>query len=276
MTSVATAATVSAETTERAAAATPLASALYVGRVVHQRFRPREHRFAYPIYMHLLDLDEVPGLGSRVRLFGHNRARPVVFRERDHFGDPARTLRENALDFLRAHGHRGEIGAIRLLTQCRVAGYVFNPVSFYYCHAPTGEVSAVIAEVHNTFGETHPYLLTGDGPGVLSGAEKKVFHVSPFMTLEGTYHFRLTVPGEALSVGIDLQRGGERLFASALTLRRRELSDRALLALLLRYPMTPLRVSASIYWEALHLWRKRISFHPKPPYDPDAARETAA
>ena len=243
---------------------------------MHHRFRPRDHRFQYPIYMHLLDLDELPALAGRLRLFGHNRARPVVFRERDHLGDPSRTLRENALEFLRAHGHTEEIGSIRLLTQCRVAGYVFNPVSFYYCFSPSGALSAVIAEVHNTFGETHPYLLTGDGLGRVSGAEKKVFHVSPFMTLEGTYHFRLTAPGEAVSVGIDLHRGGERLFASALTLRRRELTDGALLNLLLRYPMTPLRVSASIYWEALHLWRKRISFHPKPPYDPQSARKTAA
>jgi DUF1365 family protein len=252
------------------------ASALYEGWVMHHRLGPRPHRFAYPIYMHLLDLDELPALGHGLRLFGYRRPRPVTFRERDHLGDPSRPLRENVLEHLRAHGRNEEIGRIQLLTQCRVMGYVFNPVSFYYCHSPAGALVAVIAEVHNTFGEQHAYVLTSESPDRFSGAEKKVFHVSPFMTLEGTYHFRLTALAEALSVGIDLHRGADRLFATTLTLRRRPLTDAALFALLTRYPLAPLRVSAQILWEALHLWRKRISYHPKPPYDPRSARSTAA
>ncbi|HET7768999.1 MAG TPA: DUF1365 domain-containing protein [Chloroflexota bacterium] len=255
---------------------TELGSALYVGRVMHHRFTPRAHRFEYPIYMHLLDLDDLPALNEQLWLFGHERARPVTFRARDHLGDPARPLRENVLDFLRANGHDEEVGRVRLLTQCRVLGYVFNPVSFYYCDSPAGALAAVIAEVHNTFGETHSYLLRSETAEGFSGSEKKVFHVSPFMTLEGTYRFRLTAPAERLAVGLDLHRGGERRFASALTLRRQPLTDSALLSALIRYPLTPLRVSALIFWEAFHLWRKRISYHPKPSYDPVAARRTAA
>ena len=251
-------------------------SALYEGRIMHHRLAPREHRFAYPIYMHLLDLDELPALGRGLKLFGHNCRRPVGFRESDHLGDATKPLRENVLEFLRAHGREEAIGRIELLTQCRVVGYVFNPVSFYYCYSPEERLVATIAEVHNTFGEQHAYLLTSTAAEGYAGAEKKVFHVSPFMTLEGTYHFRLTAPAERLVVGIDLHRGGERMFATSLALRRRPLTDAALLGLLIRYPLTPLRVSALIVWEAFHLWRKRISYHAKPPYDPRSARGTAA
>lgn len=253
-----------------------LRSALYAGRVMHHRFQPRTHHFDYPIYMHLLDLDELPVLEQRLWLFGCTRPRPVRFRERDHLGDPHRPLRQNVLSFLREQGVRDEIDRILLLTQCRVAGYVFNPVSFYYCHSPAGGLAAIVAEVHNTFGETHPYLLTCESPDGFSGTEKKVFHVSPFMTLEGTYHFQLTPPAERLLARIDLHRGGERLFASRLTLERRPLTDAALLELLVRYPFTPLRVITTIYWEALRLWRKRISYHHKPPYDPQEARHGVA
>ena len=253
-----------------------LRSALYVGRVMHHRFQPRTHHFDYPIYMHLLDLDELPALEERLWLFGHSRARPVRFRERDHLGDPQRPLRENVRSFLCEHGVQAGSERILLLTQCRVAGYVFNPVSFYYCYAPGGALAAIVAEVHNTFGETHPYLLTGEAADGFTGTEKKVFHVSPFMTLDGTYAFELTAPAERLLARIDLHRGGERLFASRLTLERRPLTNAALLELLLRYPLTPLRVITTIYWEALHLWRKRISYHHKPPYDPEGARRGVA
>lgn len=255
-------------------------SALYAGLVVHQRVGAVRHGFRYRVYMHLIDLDELETLDRDLRLFGYNRSRAVAFHDRDHLGDPARSVKDNLAEFLRSQGVEPPGGPIRLLTNCRVLGYVFNPVSFFYCYDQAGLVRAIVAEVHNTFGEQHCYLLrdaeTRGGTGA-SGAdrvwhEKKVFHVSPYMSLDGTYRFELGVPGDGFQARIDLHRQESLVFASRLTLTRIPLNDRTLARLLVAYPLMTLRVIGSIHWQALRLWLKGAIYHPKPPYDPEAAR----
>jgi DUF1365 family protein len=246
-------------------------SALYRGEVVHRRLEGPKHGFRYPVYLHLLDLDELEDLDRDLRLFGHDRPRPVAFRDSDHLGDPRRPLRANVEAFLRESGSGLRPGRIEILTHCRVFGYVFNPVSFIYCYDEGDRLAAVVAEVNNTFGERHPYLLEVDGESRV-WVEKKVFHVSPFFPLDGSYRWEVPEPGPALRIRVDLTRGGRPALAARMSLARLPLTDASLARALLRYPLMTGQVIGAIHWEALRLWWKRAPFWTKPPYDPEAAR----
>jgi DUF1365 family protein len=238
-------------------------SALLTGTITHRRLQPFSHGFRYGVVMYRLDLDELDTLNRGLRLFGVDRARPVSFRRADHLPD-VRAL-------VRARGIEAPIARVELVTNCRVFGYGFNPVSFYFCYAAGDRLLAIACEVHNTFGESHTYVLTeADGPG--RWQEKKVFHVSPFFTLDGTYRFRFTVSDEQLDAGIDLYRDGVAQFVSHLRLVRRPLTDREVLRALLRYPLVTLKVIGAIHWQALRLWWKGAAYRPKPAYDPESAR----
>lgn len=260
-------------------------SALYVGTVMHHRRRAPVHRFVYPIYMHLLDLAELGDLEAGLRLFGWNRWRPVAHHDRDHLDGTPRPTVPRLRAVVEAAGEAWPGGRVLLLTHCRVFGYVFNPVSFFYCHRPDGTLALVVAEVNNTFGDRHPYVLpvrsaARDADGTRSvryaWVHKKLMHVSPFFTLDGSYRFDLDVPGDRTCIRIDLTLGGQPLLNSALTLQRRELTDRALAGVLCRYPLMTAKVIGAIHWQALKLWLKGAPFHSQPPYDPELARRGAA
>ncbi|MDP2389278.1 MAG: DUF1365 domain-containing protein, partial [Acidobacteriota bacterium] len=244
-------------------------SSLLVGRVMHERLSPQRHGFRYRLYMHRLVLDELPALAGRLGLLGINRPRPSAFFEADHLAAAPGTLRQRVETVLREHGITRTIGDIELVTQCRVFGYVFNPVSFFFCYGQDDSLAAVIAEVTNTFGESHAYVLT---PNLEIATAKKVFHVSPFMTLDGTYRFAFDISQAHLDVRIDLYRQGTPIFVSRLSLDRRPLTDRGLALALVRYPLVTLAVIGRIHWQALRLWWKGATYYPKPPLDPDAAR----
>ena len=152
-------------------------------------------------------------------------------------------------------------------------GSVFNPVAFYYCHAPDGGLRHVIAEVNNTFGETHCYVLTGrDGAAVVRDEADKVFHVSPFQPVSGRYRFRITEPGERLAVHIDVLRDGRRPFDATLTANRATLDDRTLAATVARHPHVAMRTLGLIHGQAFRLWLKRAPFFPKPTSPPGSWR----
>lgn len=234
------------------------------GEVVHRRVGAVTHGFRYGVVMFRLDLDELEALGSRLRLFGVERTRPFTFRRGDHLPDVRRVLG--------AHGVEAPVDRVELVTHCRVLGYVFNPVSFFLCYADT-RLAAVVCEVNNTFGESHVYVVPVEGQAA-DWREKKAFHVSPFFTLDGTYRFRFDVSDDAIEARIDLYRQGRLQFASRLSLARQPLTDASLLVALLRHPMSTAKVMAAIHWEALRLWWKGASYHPKPAYDPESARHT--
>jgi DUF1365 family protein len=251
--------------------------------VTHHRLEGPAHRFGYPIYMFLLDLDELDALDSALNLWGRNRPRVVAFYDRDHFRDLARDVRSNLRALLETSGHAWPGGRVTVLTHCRVLGYVFNPVSFYYCHDRDGALALIVAEVNNTFGDRHCYVLPvaraehrqaagGTGPARYGWTEKKLMHVSPFFSLDGSYRWEFDVPGDRLHARVDVMVRGVRQFTAGLALTRAELSDRTLARALVRYPLVTAKVIAAIHWEALKLWWKGAPFHPRPPYDPEAAR----
>ena len=246
-------------------------SSLYVGRLRHERTVPERNGFTYPVYSFLLDLDEIDELVSR-GLFRHNRLGLVELRDTDHLGGAA-GLRAGVEAFCAGQGLDVRGTRIEVLTQLRLFGYVFNPVSFYWCRDAGGALRCVVAEVHNTFGERHCYLLVPDAAPDASGrvrmAADKAFHVSPFMDLAGRYLFELDAePGEIVSVRIDEERDGTRFFQAVLAARRVELDGRSLARVLARRPLMTFQVSALIRLQALRLAAKRVPYHRKPPYVP--------
>ena len=235
-------------------------SALYTGTLMHARRSPARHVFRYPVSYWLLDLDELPELERRLRLFSVNRRNVVSLHDGDHFdGAP---LKQAVIDLV------GDptIERVLVLTQPRVLGYVFNPVTFYWCYRHDGSLACMVAELNNTFGERLPEVLRGPE---LRYEQRKRLHVSPFFGLDQSYEYAFSQPGSEVWARIHVRDDdGVRPLTAVLHGRRRELSNRSLGRLLLRYPLQPLQVTALIHYQALRLWAKRVPFHHKPPFVP--------
>lgn len=249
-------------------------SALYTGSLVHARSTPVANAFRYRLSFYVLDLDELPELERRLTLFSVNRPNLVSLYDRDHLDDDGLPLKQKVLAFLGERGIDLAGGRVLMLAQLRVAGYVFNPVSFFWCYRPDGTLAAMVAELNNTFGERLPQLLSpanqipGNGGGV-SYLDEKRLHVSPFMGLDQSYRYTFSEPGERVYARIDvLDRDGSRRLRAVLAGERRPLTNRSLAIALLRYPLMPAQVTALIHWQALRLWLKRVPFHHKPPFVP--------
>lgn len=252
--------------TRRQAAPAP---ALYVGRVVHERHRPVRHRLAYGVFFLLLDLDEIDACAAQSRLFAHNRFGVLSFYDRDHGPLDGTPLRPWVERHLKEAGLQDPGGRIMVACFPRLWGYVFNPLSVYYCFDRDGRLTAVLHEVRNTFGELHGYLLPVASDATAGGAIRqevaKEFHVSPFIPMAARYVFRLHVPDERFVLVIeDYFEDGLGLTA-VMTGTRRPLTDRALLAAVARHPLMTLKVIAAIHWHALRLWLKGVPFLSKPP-----------
>lgn len=260
---------------------TVIAPGLYAGTVMHHRLAAPVHRFCYPLSMWLIDPADPGGLARRVHGFGHNARSPVAFWNEDHFAGTDDAPLDQLRAVLASGGRCWPGGPVRLLTHCRVLGYVFNPVSFWYCYSPDGVLDAVVAEVNNTYGERHCYVSPVVDQGRprptashgLHWRDKKVFHVSPFLSLEGSYAFAIESPSDHLRARIDLRRGDEPCLVTVLDLDRKPLTRWSVARLLVDYPLSTLKVTGAIHFEAFRLWRKGASYHVKPPYDPDRSRE---
>jgi DUF1365 family protein len=236
-------------------------SALYEGTLVHVRRTPVRNVFRYPVAYWLLDLDELGDLDRRFRLLGVNRPGLVSFRDRDHFDGDEIPLKEAVIRF----AGDPSIARVLVLTQLRVLGYVFNPVSFYWCYRADGSLACMVAELNNTFGERLPELLAGDA---LVYEHDKRLHVSPFMGLEQRYRYTFSEPGESLWARIEVHEHEQMPMQAVLFARRREMSRRALGRFLVRYPLMPVQVIGRIHWQALKLYAKGAPFRRKPPFEP--------
>ena len=241
------------------------ASGIYIGNVVHTRMKPVRHHLKYGVFYLLLDVDN-PDEG--LRMLSRNRLNLFSFHDSDH-GDGSARLRDWVEAEMKAAGL--EIPrSIRLLTLPRVLGYVFNPVSLYFCYDHAGALTAVIYEVNNTFGERHSYLVRANGSRHLAHDCPKRFYVSPFNDMGGSYRMDLVPPqDDAPMVRFAINHDddtGQVLFAG-LTLKGRPLTDRGLLARFFGMPLMTFKVILAIHWEALKLWRKglRLTRRPQPP-----------
>ena len=287
-------------------------SCLYECSVLHARFSPRQHRFLYRIFLFAIDLDELETLHRRLRLFSFNRSNLYSFRDADFLptSEPVHnaptpaapppprpsSLKARVVAHLASHGTDLTGGRVVLVTLPRVFGYLFNPVSFYFCYDRAGAPVAALAEVTNTFNEMKPYFLgpetrrpspvsdrpapisvsapstpnfpSSTGEALASGATftlrtPKHFYVSPFSDVDVAFDFTLRTPAENLSIQIDDYVGAERTLTSTLTGPRRALTGARLAWFTLKYPLLTLRIIGLIHGHAFVLWLKRVPWFAK-------------
>jgi len=243
-----------------------LNSCLYRCRVVHNRFVPKPHKFSYRVYMFYLDLDELDAMTRQVKMVSRNRFNIFGFYDQDHIKYQrwdGQDTKSKLMAYLRTNGIDLEGGRVYLLTYLRTLGYVFNPVSFYFCYDKTGEQQYAIAEVGNTYGEMKLFLLSDIKDGQAYKNEVKNFYVSPFIDLDASFNFKLNFPGERLSLFIDDYKEGQRIIATSLVGERQPLNDSRLLKNFLYFPLITIKVIGMIHWQAFLLWLKGLNYHPK-------------
>lgn len=240
-----------------------LESCLYECEIWHSRQEPRPHKFVHRHFMLYLNLNEVSSLAKNSKLFGTDNSKLYSFRESDYLPDQAGlTLEDRVRSFAAASGI-GDIKKIMLLTNVRTLGYVFNPVSFFFCFDKDGINRGCVVEVGNTFGEKKLYAVKADAAGMMQDRQKKHFYVSPFTELDQDFLFDIKLPGESIKIKIDTLQADTPIVIAGFHGERQELADSQLLSMTLRYPLAPLRVIALIHLHALLLWLKRTPYHRK-------------
>lgn len=242
-------------------------SCLYTGQVVHRRLLPRAHRLRYRVFWMLLDLNEVDGLSKRLRLFSRGRFNFISFFDSDHGDGSDVPLLTQAQALLRHAGCQADQITIKLLCMPRILGYVFNPLSVYFCFRSDRSLEAIIYEVHNTFGERHSYVIpiVGATTGIIEQHCPKAFYVSPFLGMDMSYGFRVLPPAAQVKVSIHGKENDKAVITASLYGTRRELSDAVLLRTLISHPLLTLKVIAGIHWHALRMALKGFRFHPRQP-----------
>ncbi len=242
--------------------AKPLNSCLYHCDVMHKRVSPKQHEFNYRVFMFYLDLDELDRIHHKLRLFSRNRFNWFSFMDNDHLAKTGSgTTREKLASFLLAKGIQWK-GRVTLLTNARTLGYVFNPISFYFCFDEHDQPVCAVAEVCNTHREMKLYLL--DGATLTKDTFRlrtaKHFYVSPFSDLDTEFEFIFKVPDESMQMRVDDYKQGNRILLSELRGTKRELNDANLLLYGLRFPLITVKVIALIYWQAFRLKLKGLPF----------------
>lgn len=240
-----------------------LPNALYFGDVVHQRFRPLGHRLKYRVASLLVDVDQLK-TGPHPRLFSYNRFNVFSVRDADH-GDGSRSISDFAWDLVQEIDTDKTVQRIVMLSYPRMLGYGFNPLSIFYGLDGEGDVRALLYEVHNTFGGRHVYAAGPFGKGDQPFAKAdKVFRVSPFNGVEGTYGLRTRISDDSVAMGVNLSTDEGPILKAYFQGAAKPFTDRALLRLLLSLPFMTLKVMAGIHWEALKLWLKGLKLHDIP------------
>ena len=225
-------------------------ASIYEVTISHARSAPLRNVFRYRSYLWLVDLDHLPRVPWLAR-----------FRARDHLGDPRATIRANLDRFLAGRGIDLGGGRVTMLAHARVLGYVFNPLTVYWCHRADGSLACVVAEVHNTYRQRHAYLL----PGVRAEVPKD-FYVSPFYPVDGRYRMSLPEPDASLALSVRLDRPDGHSFAASV--RGRAVSSRALFATVLRHPWSTAAVSLRIRWQGVRLYLRGLPVIPRPAHQP--------
>lgn len=241
-------------------------SCIYKGRVSHQRYAPRAHAFTYSLFMMYVDLDELPTLFNKHLLWAVDKPNLASLQRKDHHGDDLPLADSIRALILEKTGDKVD-GPIRLLTHFRYFGYVFNPLSMYFCFDTAGEnVTHIVAEVMNTpWKEQHCYVLPNSQlEEVVSTQHRKEFHVSPFMSMDMEYHWTIHTPGKNMNISIENWAQGKKVFDASICLQKAEINSINLRNVLLNFPLMTLKITAMIHFEALKLWIKGIQYVPHP------------
>lgn len=242
-------------------------SCIYTGTVVHERMRPKRHRLSYGVFNLLLDIDELKTLDKRLKFFAYNRRGLVSFRDCDHGLADGSPLRPWVEARMREIGIVPDGGRILLLCYPRIIGYVFNPISVFYCYRRDDTLVATLYEVCNTFRERFTYVIPAEmcGRPLIHQTCSKQMYVSPFIGMEAEYHFHVTAPFDRISLAIRLEDSEGLLLTAAFAGTRGVLNDRALARGLARFPFLTVKIIVCIHWEALRMWLKGFPIFPHSP-----------
>ncbi|GGC52554.1 DUF1365 domain-containing protein [Hoyosella rhizosphaerae] len=230
--------------------------AIYHTQIRHVRRAPLRNVFTYRSMWWLVDLDRIPVLPWWARPF-------VSFQSKDHFGDPHRSIRDNVEEFLALRGIDISGGSVWMLANARAMGINFNPLSVYWCFDRHGDMACVIAEVHNTYGEKHCYVVGPDAATAGARVDKE-FYVSPFNDVSGEYQLRLPAPTQILRLAIVLHRTGQPPFTATVTGVRQPITVASVVRAISSIPLPPLRVIVQIRWQGVRLWLRRLPVVPRP------------
>jgi uncharacterized protein len=249
----------------------PLTSCAYAGVVGHKRLVPKQHTFTYRVFSLLLDVDEIDEIDRSLRLFSRNRWNLLSFHDRDHGRQDDMPVGTQLRAVLREAGLADAGARITLLCYPRLLGFVFNPLSVYFCHRVDSTLGAVVYEVSNTFRERKSYVIPvahDDGAVIAQGCAKEMY-VSPFTSQNGRYDFRVLRPVERVSIGVDFSSAEGPILKTYFRGEREELSDGSIVRLVVRHPLMTLKVIAGIHFEALRLRLKGVPLverHASPTY----------
>lgn len=263
-------------------------SRIYIAKLRHRREKPRLNAFGYNVYIMYLDLDELSELEGKYLFFGLNKWNVFSFFDKDHFkfidyeNSSRRTIsrekvkydsrkyagkntRERIEIMIKELGLGFELSKVFIMTNLRNFGYIFNPVSFYYCFDQAGKLRAMFSEVNNTFHDQKMFFVSIENPEekIFKSRQKKNLYVSPFTGLENVLHWEFDVPGESMQMNINSLKDGQIELMTKMSGRRMEISNLNLLFLVLRYPMYAMMVIVRIHWQALKLWLKKVPFNKK-------------
>ena len=230
-------------------------SCIYNGTVKHQRFKPIEHSLNYRTFSMLLDLDEIENLAKNISIFSLNKFNIFSFYDFDHGARDGSSLKKWVQKNIKKFNISNNITKIKLLCYPRIFGYVFNPLSIFYCYE-NNILRAIFYEVKNTFNEQHTYIFKIKNDEKIEQKCKKKFYVSPFMDMESYYNFKLLNPKEKLSIFIKQTDGKETVLTATQTGDKKEFSFKQLLLNFFKYPLMTIKIISSIHYEAFFLWKK--------------------
>lgn len=271
-------------------------SCIYKIKIGHKRLMPIKNVFSYSIYMLYFDLDEIEEVSNNCLFFSYNKANLLSFFDADHFkflnkisdtkdiiakeninydknNYKDKNTKERIIRLAKDLGIKDEIEKVFILTNARNLGYIFNPVSFYYCYTKEGEFKILFSEVNNTFGDQKMYYTVIDNPedGQFSSQQRKNYYISPFINYDNDLHWNFREPGEDIFMAIDSLKEGKPELKTVLNGRREEISKYKFLSIFLRYPMIPLVAIFLIHYQALKLWIKKVNFFRKEETDKNIA-----
>ncbi len=230
-------------------------SCIYNGIVAHTRFKPVKHYLNYKTFSLLIDLDEIEQLDKDIPIFSFNKFNIFSFYNKDHGNRDGKSLKKWVIENLKKFKIKQDINKIKLLCYPRIFGYVFNPLSIFYCYKDN-LLKSIFYEVKNTFNEQHTYIFKTNGKDNIRQNCKKKFYVSPFMDMETYYNFNLLPPSKKLFVSIKQVDKKDNILTAVQTGERKELSNKQLMINFFRYPFMTFKIISAIHFEALLLWRK--------------------
>ena len=233
-------------------------SKIYTGKVIHKRFKPKEHYFKYSVFSLLIDLNELEEINKYIKFFSYNKFNIISFYDKDHGDRDGSSIKLWVKKNLRNIGIMTEDISIKLLCYPRIFGYVFNPLSTYFIYNKHSELISIFYEVKNTFGEQHTYIFKAQDEKTVKNKCKKKFYVSPFIEMDCEYHFKTLNPREQLSVVINQNdKDGKLLFASQDGISK-DFNNKNLILSYLTHPLMTFKIIGAIHYEAFKLWAKRI------------------